>query len=89
MEIHCFAPPPSNVSMNVLTVNTQTVIVIVTTYKLSLYREKKVPSGARDIARKVSREVKRGSDFCTLVYYFATAELIRYCSTRNNELHTM
>lgn len=43
MEIHCFAPPPSNVSMNVLTVNTQTVIVIVTTYKLSLYREKKVP----------------------------------------------
>lgn len=73
--------PLSNVSMSVLTV---IVIVIMTIYKSSSWLREKgaADAGVRNVAREVSREVKRGSDSCTLVYYLATAELMRYCSTK-------
>lgn len=54
--------PLSNVSMSVLTV---IVIVIMTTYKSSSWLREKgaADGGVRNVAREVSREVKRGSDF--------------------------
>jgi len=80
MEIHCFAPFPFRMlawmSLQLL------VIVIVTTYKSSSWsREKGAAGGCEERHKGSFKGSKTGVGFLH-VYCLATAELMRYCSTK-------